>query len=29
MHEETFWAKLAKEFQPRIVVKSGSEMIDQ
>jgi GTP-binding protein LepA len=29
MQEETFWARLAKEFQPRIVVKSWSEMIDQ
>ena len=29
MQEESFWAKLAKELQPWIVVKSGSEMIEQ
>lgn len=29
MQEETFWARLVKEFQPRIVVKSWSEMAEQ
>lgn len=29
MQEEPFWARIAKEFQPRIVVKSWADMVDQ